>query len=73
MDIYKVKGDKLVNTLLKDFIGEKLIQKIIKLVELLELEKNKKKDFLDQKAFELSEELKATWWEKNKGWFLEGV
>ena len=40
MDIYKVEGDKLVNTLLKDFIGEKLIQKIIKLVELLELEKN---------------------------------
>jgi len=30
-------------------------------------------EFLEQKAFELSEELKATWWEKNKDWFLEGV
>ena len=55
----------------KDLITNKMVQKLISLIEFRELIKDNA--MTEQQAFDLSEEIKEKWWQENKDWFLKDV
>lgn len=57
-------GSNWVLTIPKILISEKEIQKILELIRFYDLVKGS--EMTEQKAWELSEEVKGEWWAKNK-------
>lgn len=57
-------GSNWVLTIPKILISEKEIQKILELMRFYDLVENS--EMTEQKAWELSEEVKGEWWAKNK-------
>ena len=55
----------------KDLLTDKMVQKLISLIEFRELIKDNA--MTEQQAFDLSEEIKEKWWQENKDWFLKDV
>lgn len=55
----------------KDLITNKMVQKLISLIEFRELIKDNA--MTEKQAFDLSEEIKEKWWQENKDWFLKDV
>ena len=53
----------------KDLITNKMVQKLISLIEFRELIKDNA--MTEKQAFDLSEEIKEKWWQENKDWFLK--
>lgn len=57
-------GSNWILTIPKMLISEKEIQKLLNLMQFHEVVKNS--EMTEEKAFELSEEIKEDWWAKNK-------
>ena len=55
----------------KDLLTDKMVQKLISLIEFRELIKDNA--MTEKQAFDLSEEIKEKWWQENKDWFLKDV
>ena len=55
----------------KDLITNKMVQKLISLIEFRELIKDNA--MTEKQATELAEEIKEKWWQENKDWFLKDV
>ena len=55
----------------KDLITNKMVQKLISLIEFRELIKDNA--MTEKQAFDLAEEIKEKWWQENKDWFLKDV
>lgn len=55
----------------KDLITDRMVQKLIQLIQFRELTQNNA--MTEKQATELSEEIKEKWWQENKDWFLKDV
>ena len=55
----------------KDLLTDKMVQKLISLIEFRELIKDNA--MTEKQAFDLAEEIKEKWWQENKDWFLKDV
>ena len=55
----------------KDLLTDKMVQKLISLIEFRELIKDNA--MTEKQATELAEEIKEKWWQENKDWFLKDV
>jgi hypothetical protein len=66
-----IEKDNLILSIPKNLLNEKLVQKLIRLIEFSALTKDN--IVSEKQAFQLSEELKTIWWEKNKDWFLKDI
>ncbi len=55
----------------KDLLADKMVQKLISLIEFRELTKDIA--MTEKQAFDLSEEIKEKWWQENKDWFLKDI
>jgi hypothetical protein len=63
--------DVFTLTIPKDLIADKLVQKLIRLVNFRELTQDNA--MTEKQAAELSEEIQEKWWAENKSWFLKDV
>lgn len=63
--------DVFTLTIPKDLIADKLVQKLIRLVNFRELTQDNA--MTEKQAAELSEEIQEKWWAENKTWFLKDV
>ena len=55
----------------KDLITDRMVQKLIQLIQFRELTQNNA--MTEKQATELAEEIKEKWWQENKDWFLKDV
>ena len=55
----------------KDLITDKMVQKLIRLVQFRELTQNN--SMTEKQASDLAEQIQEKWWEENKEWFLNDV
>ena len=58
------QGENLILTIPKYLVSEKEIQKILELLRFYDLVKSS--EMTENKAWQLSEEIKEVWWETNK-------
>jgi hypothetical protein len=65
------QNDVFTLTIPKELITDKLVQKLIRLVNFKELTKNNA--MTERQATELAEEIQEKWWAENKDWFLKDV
>ncbi len=67
----KVKNGDLILSFPKDLISSKYISRFI---ERLEMEKIAQKSLLsEENAWRLSEEIKESWWDRNRDRFLKKI
>jgi hypothetical protein len=71
MAVATLEKNNLILSIPKNMLSDKLIQKVIRLIEFNQLTQNN--NVAEQEAFTLAEELKTNWWEANKDWFLKDV
>lgn len=65
------QGPNLILTIPREMLAEKEIQKILDLLRFYELVK--KSTMTEAKAWQLSEEIKADWWQANKARILAKI
>ena len=65
------ENDVFTLTIPKDLIADKLVQKLIRLVNFRELIQDNA--MTETQAAELSEEIQEKWWSENKTWFLKDI
>ena len=58
------QGENLILTIPKYLVSEKEIQKILELLSFYDVVKSS--EMTENKAWQLSEEIKEAWWETNK-------
>jgi hypothetical protein len=71
MAVAILEKNNLILSIPKNMLSDKLIQKVIRLIEFNQLTQDNK--VAEQEAFIMAEELKTNWWEANKAWFLKDV
>ncbi len=55
----------------KDLITDKMVQKLIRLVQFRELTHSN--SMTEKQASDLAEQIQEKWWQENKDWFLKDV
>ena len=67
----KYKKDKAIIEFPKEFATEEYVQDFLKRLRIEAIAQKSK--ITEEQIWELSEEIKQKWWEKNKGKFLKGI
>ncbi len=71
MPTVKFENDNVVLSFSKNLISDDAVQNFIEWLRIEEIAQKSK--MTEEQAWELSEEIKRDWWEKNKERFLERV
>lgn len=65
------QNDVFTLTIPKELVTDKMVQKLIRLLNFKELTKNNA--MTERQATALAEEIQEKWWVENQDWFLKDV